>query len=41
MIPQEEFAYNESAKKTIGKSPFEVVYDLHPRGVSKLRDLKD
>jgi hypothetical protein len=25
--------------KRIGKSPFEIVYGMHPRGISELRDL--
>jgi hypothetical protein len=27
--------------KTTGRSPFEVVYRMHPRGVCELRDLGD
>ena len=41
MIPLEEFSYSNSVKRTIDKSPFEIVYGLHPRGVCELRDLKD
>ena len=36
IIPQAEYAYND---KKIGRSPFEIVYGMHPRGVCELRDL--
>ena len=32
ILPQIEFAYNRSEHRTIGKSPFEVVYGLQPIG---------
>ena len=41
MIPQEELSYKDSVNRTTGKSPFEIVYGLHPRGVCELRELKD
>jgi hypothetical protein len=41
MLPQAEYAYNDSVNRTIGKSPFEVVYGLHPRGVFELRNLEN
>ena len=41
MIPQVEFSYNDSVNRTTGKSPFEIVCGLHPRGVCELRDLID
>jgi Integrase zinc binding domain len=31
ILPQAEFAYNMSSSKTIGKSPFEVVYGCNPK----------
>ena len=39
VIPQEEYAYNDSRNRTIGKSLFESVYGMHHRGVCELRDL--
>ena len=41
VISQAEYAYNDSVNRTIGKSPFEIVYGMHPRGVCELRDLGD
>jgi hypothetical protein len=40
VLPQAEFAYNESVNRSTGKSPFEIVYGRQPRGVSELRDSK-
>lgn len=41
VLPQAEFAYNDSTNRTTGKSPFQVVYGYHPRGVCELRELKN
>jgi hypothetical protein len=38
ILPQEEFAYNDSINRSTGHSPFQIVYGMHPRGVSELRD---
>jgi hypothetical protein len=38
IFPQAEFAYNDSVNQSIGKSPFQIVYGMQPRGVSELRD---
>jgi hypothetical protein len=39
ILPQAEFAYNDSPKRSTGKSPFHILYGMQPRGVSELRDL--
>ena len=39
ILPQAEFAYNNSVNKSIGKSPFQIVYGNSPRTASKLRKL--
>jgi hypothetical protein len=38
ILPHAEFAYNDSVNRRIGKSPFEIVYNRQPSGVSKLQD---
>jgi hypothetical protein len=38
ILPQVEFAYNDSVNQSTGKSPFQVFYGMQPRGVSELRD---
>ena len=35
-LPQAEFAYNSSINRSIGKSPFLVVYGRNPMGVLDL-----
>jgi hypothetical protein len=40
ILPQVEFAYNDSPNKRTGKSPFQILYGMQPRGVSELRDLE-
>ena len=39
-LPQDEFAYIDSPNRSIGLSPFQIVYGMHPRGVYELRDLR-
>jgi hypothetical protein len=38
VLPQEEFAYNDSVNRRTGQSPFQIVCGTQPRGVSELRD---
>jgi hypothetical protein len=38
ILPHVEFAYNDSLKRSTGRSPFQIVYGMQPRGVSELRD---
>lgn len=40
LVSQPEFFYNDSVNKTIGKSPFQIVYGYHPRGICELRESK-
>jgi hypothetical protein len=40
ILPQKEFEYNDSPNRSTGKSPIHIVYGMHPRGISKLRDLR-
>jgi hypothetical protein len=40
ILPQEEFAYNDSPNRSTGKSPFQILYEMQPRGVYELRDLE-
>jgi hypothetical protein len=40
ILSQAEFAYNDSVNRSMGKSPFQIVYGMKPRGVSELRDLE-
>jgi hypothetical protein len=38
ILPQAEFAYNDSVNRSTGQSPFQIVYGIQPRGISELRD---
>jgi hypothetical protein len=40
ILPQEEFPYNDSPKRRTGRSPFQILYGMQPRGVSELGDLE-
>jgi hypothetical protein len=40
ILAQAEFAYNDSVNRSTGKIPFQIMYGMNLRGVSKLRDLK-
>ena len=39
VLVQAEFAYNNSINRSTGKTPFEIVTGMHPRGLSDLRDV--
>ncbi|GLJ08685.1 hypothetical protein SUGI_0093660 [Cryptomeria japonica] len=39
LIHQAKYAYNDSVNQSTGKSPFEVVYGMNPRGIVELRDI--
>jgi hypothetical protein len=38
ILPQEEFAYNDSINRSTRQSPFQIIYGVQPRGVSELKD---
>ena len=38
-LAQDEFLYNNSVNRSIGKTPFQIVTRMHPRGISDLRDV--
>jgi hypothetical protein len=38
ILPHAEFAYNDSVNRSIGKSPFHILYGTQLRGVSELPD---
>jgi hypothetical protein len=40
VLPQEKFAYNDSPNRRTGKSSFQILYGIQPRGVSELRELE-
>jgi hypothetical protein len=40
ILPQAEFAYNDSVNWSTGQSPFQVVYGIQSRGIFELRDSK-
>jgi hypothetical protein len=40
ILPQSEFAYNDSPNRITGQSPFQIMYGIQPRGVSEFRDLE-
>jgi hypothetical protein len=37
ILPQTEFAYNDSLNRSTWQSPFQIVYGMQPRGVSELK----
>jgi hypothetical protein len=38
ILPQVEFSYNGSINRSTGHIPFQIVYGMHPRRVSELKD---
>ena len=38
-LAQADFSYNDSPNRSTAKSPFQIVYDMHPRGICEPRDL--
>jgi hypothetical protein len=38
ILPQAKFSYNDSLNRSTGKSPFQIVYGIHPKGFSELKD---
>ena len=39
VLEQAKFAYNNFVNRSIGKTPFEIVTRMQPRGISDLRDI--
>jgi hypothetical protein len=40
ILPQGEFAYNDSPNGSTGRILFQILYGMQPIGVSKLRNLE-
>ena len=40
ILPQAEFAYNNSINRSIGRSPFQIVYGSNPRITLELRKME-
>jgi hypothetical protein len=40
ILSQAKFSYNDSPNRSKGNIPFQIMYGMHPRGVSELRDLE-
>lgn len=40
IISQVEYSFHDSTNRSTRKSPFEIVYGMHPRGILELIDLK-
>ena len=38
-MAQDEFAYNNYVSRSIGKTPFQIVNRIKPKGISYLRDI--
>jgi hypothetical protein len=40
MLAQVEFSYNDSPNRSMGMSPFQILYGMHPREVYEFRNLR-
>ena len=40
ILPQAEFSYNNSLNRSIGRSPFQIVYGSSPRTAPELRKME-
>jgi hypothetical protein len=40
ILPQAEFEFNNSVNRSTRKSAFEIMYGIHPRGITELTDMK-
>jgi hypothetical protein len=40
ILPLAKFSYNDSPNKRTRKTPFKIVYGMHPRGILEFLDLK-
>jgi hypothetical protein len=40
IISHAEFSYDDSINRSMGQSPFHIVYGMQPRGVYELKDLE-
>ena len=40
ILPQEEFSYNDFLNRSIGRSPFQIVYGSSPRTLLELRKME-
>ena len=38
LLAQAKYVYNDSPKRITGKSLFQIIYGIHPRGVHELQD---
>ena len=39
LLAQAKYPYNDSPNRSTSRSPFQIVYGMHPREVHELRDL--
>ena len=41
ILPQVEFTYNNSINRSIGRSPFQIIYGSSPRTAPELRKIEE